>query len=119
MVVGTVGRVRPPKLCRDCDAPIFYWRNANGNPCHGETFLCVDTSSDDSGTVRKEVSRDDAGRPLVWGRVLSGIDLAAAVEAGEMLFTLHASTCSAKRAPNPKPPGVEIAWPKTSSRKGA
>lgn len=92
----------------------MYWRNSNGNPARGVTYLCVDASSDDAGTVRKEASRDDAGRPLVWGRVLSGIDLAAAVEAGEMLFTLHSSTCSAKRGPNPKPQGVEIDWPATS-----
>lgn len=98
---------RAPRRCGQCQQQVLYWRNAHRD----DRFLKVDPSSDESGTVQKIVN--DAG---IWGKRLTGSDLAAAVASGEMLFTLHSATCSARRKPNPKPEGLEI--PGLTTRKG-
>lgn len=74
--------------------------------------MCVDISFDEAGTVQKLVN--DAG---VWGKKLSGRELADAVSAGERLFTLHAATCPSARKHNPKPEGLEIDWAAAPSRR--
>jgi hypothetical protein len=51
---------------------------------------------------------------VVFGRVLNKRDLADAVSEGKLLFTLHSTTCSARRPVNPKPPGVQIDRPRTT-----
>lgn len=96
-----------PRVCPDCDAPVAWWRNEAQRE---ERWLLVDLSSDDAGTVAKTVRRDPEhpARRIAWGRKLTGIDLADAIASGEMLFTLHAVTCTARRPPNPKPEGLEI-----------
>ncbi|NDK91431.1 hypothetical protein GYA93_17870 [Gordonia desulfuricans] len=102
-----MGRDRAPLHCRDCEQPILWWRNANQTE---ERWLCVDSSSDDLGTIRKLITGDaeHPGRQIVWGKRLTGRDLAAAVADRELLFTLHSTTCSARRRPNPRPAGHEI-----------
>ena len=100
------GRDRPPKRCRKCDQQVLWWRNANR-----DGSICVDLSSDESGTVQKLVTTED-GQPVVWGKKLAGRDLADAVSNGVMLFTLHANTCAADRARNPRPEGLQIHRPK-------
>ena len=107
---------RPPRTCPKCEAPVAWWRNANQPD---EKWLCVDASSDDTGTVQKIVN-DDPDRPghkVVWGRRLTGPDLAEAVSNRDMLFTLHSTTCSAQRPPNTKPEGLHIDWPDNSRRR--
>lgn len=110
---------RPPRVCPKCEAPVLWWRNANQGP--DEKWLCVDLSSDEAGTVQKIVTTDRSDphreQRIVWGRRLTGMDLAAAVGAGELLFTLHATTCSAHRPTNPKPEGLQIAWPNSPRRR--
>ncbi|MFT3661970.1 MAG: hypothetical protein QM809_11370 [Gordonia sp. (in: high G+C Gram-positive bacteria)] len=54
----------------------------------------MDLSSDEAGTVRKVVSGN-----RVYADRLKGLDLAAAHADGQMLFTLHATTCRARRGP--------------------
>lgn len=104
---------RAPKRCRRCDQQVLWWRNA-----HRDGNLCVDLSSDDKGTVRKIVTRDPAtGHTVVYGANLTGHDLADAIASDEMLFTLHARTCSAGRQPNPKPAGLRIERPTPTGRK--
>ena len=104
-----------PRRCSKCNAPVAWWRNELQRE---EKWLLVDLSSDSSGTVRKTVrpDQDDRTRQIAWGRKLSGMDLAEAVAAGEMLFTLHATTCTARRVRNPKPAGVEIVRPARDNR---
>lgn len=98
---------RGPRRCSKCNAPVAWWRNEAQRE---ETWMLVDLSSDPAGTVRRTTRPDpnDRTRQIAWGRRLSGLDLAEAVGAGEMLFTLHATTCTARRPRNPKPAGVEI-----------
>ncbi|MGB6246081.1 hypothetical protein [Gordonia sp. (in: high G+C Gram-positive bacteria)] len=79
-----------PSKCRDCNQPIRWWRSA----VREGGWLCVDYSPDDAGTVQRVPTRDPATRKAVmYGRDLSGMDLAAAVADGELLFQLHAHTC--------------------------
>lgn len=99
---------RAPRRCGQCQQPVLYWRNANRD----DRFLKVDPSSDESGTVQKLVNADG-----VWGKRLSGRELADAVASGDMLFTLHNVTCSARRKPNPKPEGLEIPGLATRKRR--
>lgn len=103
-------RDRPPKPCPKCDQPVLWWRNANR-----DSWICVDPSSDENGTVLKLVNQED-GRPVVWGKKLSGRDLANAISAGDMLFTLHATTCTAQRPRNPKPAGLQFHRPDKDAR---
>ncbi|AON97408.1 hypothetical protein SEA_NYCEIRAE_45 [Gordonia phage Nyceirae] len=107
-----MSRTRPPRTCRYCRLPVLWWRNANR-----DGSICVDVSADDNGTVQKVVTHPAGERPVVWGRRLTGLDLATAVEAGEQLFTLHATTCSARKQRNPKPEGLQIAWPNHNPRR--
>lgn len=96
---------RGPRVCSKCHAPVAYWRNANRE----DSYLKVDLSFDDAGTVQKIVSTDPVTRkPLVWGKRLTGRDLADALANGERLHQLHSQTCSATRISNPKPEGLEI-----------
>lgn len=106
-------RDRPPRHCPKCEQPILWWRNANR-----KGMVCVDLSSDDAGTVRKLVNDDPdhPGQTIVWGKKLSGMDLAAAKADGVLLFTLHSVTCPAERPPNPRPAGLEIPTPTRSHR---
>lgn len=112
-----MARPRPPVTCPRCNAPVLWWRNANRD---GQ--ICVDISSDASGSVQKIVTDDPdrPGRKVVWGKKLSQRELAAALASNphELFFTPHASTCSATREPNRKPEGLQIDWA-ASQRKGA
>lgn len=81
---------RGPARCRDCQQPITFWRSTEREG----SWLCVDLSPDDNGTVIKIPTP-----AAVYGRRLSGVDLAAAACDGELLFTIHATTCSARRDP--------------------
>lgn len=99
---------RAPRRCGQCQQPVLYWRNANRD----DRYLKVDPSSDESGTVQKLVNADG-----IWGKRLTGPELAGAVASGEMLFTLHSTTCSARRKPNPKPEGLEIPGLTTRNRR--
>lgn len=104
---------RGPRLCSRCNSPVAYWRNANRE----DSYLKVDLSSDDAGTVAKFVSKDpSSGQPVVWGRRLTGADLAAAIANGDRLHQLHNQSCAALRTPNPKPEGLEV--PGLATKKG-
>lgn len=86
---------RSSRICLDCREPVRWWRNARDL----DRWICIDYSSDDSGTVQKLQARDpDNGRRIAVGLVLSGIDLAKAEADQQLLFTLHTLTCSARRA---------------------
>lgn len=101
-----MSRIRPPRTCRHCGAPVLWWRNANR-----DSNICVDASPDDNGNVRKLVTTDRyTKKPVVWGKKLTPDELARLEADGPLplLFTLHSATCSALRRPNPKPAGLEI-----------
>lgn len=110
-----MSRARPPRHCKRCDAPILFWRSA----VRADGSICVDASPDDNGTVRKIVTYPPDDKPRIYGERLSGHDLAAAVEGGEMLWSLHGTTCPAARPPRlgGKPPGLEIDWEAAPSRR--
>ncbi|WLP91341.1 hypothetical protein [Gordonia sp. NB41Y] len=100
---------RAPRRCRRCHLPVLYWRNANRE----DSYLKVDPSFDERGTVQKIVNRDSiTGQPTVWGRRLTGRDLEDAIANGERLHQLHSQTCTANRTPNPRPDG--LSWPPTT-----
>lgn len=106
-------RARPPRHCKRCEEPILFWRSTAR-----DGSICVDASPDDNGTVRKIVTYPPDEKPRVYGEKLSGVELAAAVEAGEMLWTLHSMTCPAvKPHHGGKPPGLGIDWDAAPSRR--
>ncbi|GAC59308.1 MULTISPECIES: hypothetical protein [Gordonia] len=81
--------------CKTCGQPIRWWRSS----VREGGWLCVDYSPDDAGTVKRVPTLDPATRKRVmYGRALTGTDLAAALADGELLFTLHSRTCHGKKA---------------------
>ncbi|QBI97730.1 hypothetical protein SEA_DOGFISH_41 [Gordonia phage Dogfish] len=107
-----MSRIRPPRTCRLCKLPVLFWSNANR-----DGSICVDVSPDDNGTVQKLVTHPPGEKPVVWGKRLTGLDLATAIESGEQLFTLHATTCPARKPRNPKPEGLQIVRPTPTPRR--
>ncbi|WP_336791804.1 hypothetical protein [Gordonia malaquae] len=92
---------RPTSTCKRCHRPVAWWRSSTREG----GWICVDASPDDAGTVQRVPSRE-GGRPVMYGLVLSGLELAAAVADGELLFTIHSKTCPAGRPRNPRPAGL-------------
>lgn len=106
---------RRPSECTKCHLPVSWWRSASRDG----GWIKVDQSSDsDQGTVQKIVSKDPVTKQdVVYGKVLSGRELADAVSAGELLFTLHKTSCLALKPHNPRPPGVQLNLPKKTTRR--
>lgn len=103
-----------PSRCPRCKQPISWWRNASR-----EGRIPVDLSADpDKGSIRKIVSTDpDTKQPCVYGKKLAPDEVGEAMANGEMLFTHHSDTCSARRPHNPKPAGLQLDLPNNNSRR--
>lgn len=104
-----------PSLCPKCKLPVSWWHNASRE----DRKIMVDLSPDpESGTVQKIASKDPVTKAdKIFGKVLSGKALADAVSEGEMLFTLHKSSCLALKPLNPRPAGVEFVSKKKTQRR--
>ncbi|MBE7162651.1 MAG: hypothetical protein INR72_15545 [Williamsia herbipolensis] len=96
-------RSRRPSVCGRCQAPLLVWRNAKTE----DTMLRLDLSPDETGTVRKVIRTVD-GQDRAFGYVLTPEQRGDAIASGELLFVLHSTTCTAHRAPNPRPDHVRV-----------
>lgn len=82
--------------CRDCGAPIRWAKSVSTGK-----WMPLDYSSDPNGIWRRGIGPNGQ-----HAQRLAGADLAAALADGELLWTQHHATCSARRPHNPCPPGV-------------
>ncbi|MDG3012487.1 hypothetical protein G4X40_20310 [Rhodococcus sp. D2-41] len=99
--------------CRDCGSPVR-WVLTSGRG----TRVPIDLSPDsDHGTARVFSAPHPAtGREALWAELLTGDRLTAAHADGEMLFMLHARTCTAHKPHNPRPAHIRLDLPARARR---
>lgn len=85
--------VEPGPQCRDCGAPIRWAKSLTTGK-----WIPLDYSSDPNGIFRRGLGPDGK-----HAQRLAGADLAAALADGELLWTQHHATCSARKPHNPCP----------------
>ena len=95
--------------CRVCHQDIVWAKSMTREGA----WIPLDPSTDSAtGCVRKRFVEETPGRPTVYGEVLKGESLHAAIANGEALWTLHRESCNAHRPHNPMPAHIRESLPR-------
>lgn len=92
--------------CKKCKSEITWAKSMTRQG----GWIPLDIYPDSRGTVIKRFEREQ-GREVVYGQVLTGTELYAALADNAKLYVRHSETCTARRPFNPRPQHLNLDLP--------
>lgn len=94
--------------CKKCKSSDVTWAKSMAR---AGGWILLDIYPDASrGTVRKRIETE-RGKKVVYGQVLAGTELYAALADNAKLYVRHSETCTARRPFNPRPQHLDLDLP--------